>query len=82
MLDLIRGVLSSYVLLLLLLVLLFLLPPLSLLAVYVFFGKMEGGVDPIAQYIFHVPRPVVVDVQFVPYSNTYLTFYTLAIETV
>ena len=35
---------------------------------------MEGGVDPIAQYV--------VDVQFVPYLNTYLTFYTLAIETV
>ena len=50
LLDLIRGVLSSYVLLLLL-VLLFLLPPLSLLALYVFFCKMEGGVDPIAQYI-------------------------------
>ena len=80
MLDLIRGVLSSYVLLLLL-VLLFLLPPLSLLALYVFLQN-GGGCGPDCPIHFHVPRPVVVDVQFVPYSNTYLTFYTLAIETV
>ena len=58
-------------------------PPSSLLASSVcFFLQNGGGCGPDCPIHFHVPRPVVVDVQFVPYSNTYLTFYTLAIETV